>query len=62
MNIPKTELYPTYEDDRGSFTPILLSRKPEESIVWDQVNISVNEKKVHSEGCITKKEYHKRNM
>jgi dTDP-4-dehydrorhamnose 3,5-epimerase len=43
--IPSIENYPTFEDFRGSFTPLVLSRKPDESIVWDQVNVSVNKKK-----------------
>jgi dTDP-4-dehydrorhamnose 3,5-epimerase len=43
--IPQIEKYPTFEDFRGSFTPLVLSRKPDESIIWDQVNVSVNTKK-----------------
>jgi dTDP-4-dehydrorhamnose 3,5-epimerase-like enzyme len=42
---PVIEKYPTFEDHRGSFTPLVLNRKPDVSIVWDQVNISVNTKK-----------------
>lgn len=43
--IPQIEHYPTFEDFRGSFTPLMLSRKPDEAIIWDQVNVSINTKK-----------------
>jgi dTDP-4-dehydrorhamnose 3,5-epimerase len=42
---PVIEKYPTFEDVRGSFTPLMLNKKPDESIIWDQVNISINHKK-----------------
>jgi dTDP-4-dehydrorhamnose 3,5-epimerase-like enzyme len=37
--------YPTFEDSRGSFTPIKLDVKPEGVEKWDQVNVSINSKK-----------------
>jgi dTDP-4-dehydrorhamnose 3,5-epimerase-like enzyme len=37
--------YPTFDDFRGSFTPIKLEIKPDSVKNWDQVNISINSKK-----------------
>ena len=37
--------FPTFEDFRGSFTPLNLSIKPEDVKNWDQVNVSINDKK-----------------
>jgi dTDP-4-dehydrorhamnose 3,5-epimerase-like enzyme len=37
--------HPTFEDFRGSFTPIKLNVKPDGVEKWDQVNLSINSKK-----------------
>jgi dTDP-4-dehydrorhamnose 3,5-epimerase len=41
----KRTLFPTFEDFRGSFTPLKLSSKPEHVKEWDQINVSVNKKR-----------------
>jgi len=41
----ETKRFPTFEDFRGSFTPLKVSSKPDQVKEWDQINISVNTKK-----------------
>ena len=43
--IIETRRFPTFEDFRGSFTPLKLSSKPDHVREWDQINVSVNKKK-----------------
>lgn len=42
LNLKKS---PTFEDFRGSFSPLKLKNKPDSVACWDQVNVSVNNKK-----------------
>ena len=41
----ETRRFPTFNDFRGSFTPLKLSSKPDSVEQWDQVNVSINNKK-----------------